>query len=106
MNRLNIRLEPYDHSVHPLIGGHNHDIKGTVSLELYFKTNKDKFFQTCLRFYAMDLEGDVEAIFGSNFLLNNKEIDSLNTDCLSWEIGDEVHRIRVFGEKYWDVMYD
>ncbi len=97
VNRLNIRLESYEHSVHPLIGEHNHDIKGIVSLELYFKTNKDKYVQTSLKFYARELESDVEAIFGSNFLLNTKGIVSLNTDCLNWEIGDEVHRIRVYG---------
>jgi len=86
VNRLNISLEPYDHSVHSFRGEHNHNIKGTVSLELYFKTNKDKLIQICLKFYAMELESDVEAIFGSNFLLNNKEIISLNPDCLTWEI--------------------
>jgi hypothetical protein len=99
VNRLNIRLEPYEHSVQSFREEHNHDIKGTVSLELYFKTNKDKLIHTCLQFYAMELESDVEAIFGLNFLLNTKGIVSLNTDCLTWEIGDEVHRIRVFGEK-------
>jgi hypothetical protein len=72
VNRLNIRLEPYEHLVHSFRGEHNHNIKGTVSLELYFKTNKDKLIQTCLKFYAMELESDVEAIFGSRFLLTIK----------------------------------
>jgi hypothetical protein len=90
VNRLNISLEPYEHSVHSFIREHNHDIKGTVSLELYFKTNKDKLIHACLKFYAMELESDVEAIFGLNFLLNNKGIVSLNTDFLTWKIGGEV----------------
>ncbi len=92
--------------MHPFTREQSHDIKGTVALELYFKTNKDKFIQTCLRFYVIELEGDEEEIFGSNFLLNNKQIVSLNTDCLSWEIGDEVHRKRVFGEKATSLLQD
>jgi hypothetical protein len=81
LKRLDIQVEHYAESVEQFSG--LKDVKGTVHLKLRFKTNKDKVIQTCLKFYVMELDGKVDAVFGADFLFGTKEIDSLNLNCLT-----------------------
>ena len=106
INRLNINLEPYDHSVHPVTGQNKLEIKGTVHLELNFKTNKNKYIRNCLRFNAMELEGKTDVIFGADFLFNTKGINSINPDCITWVAGDNTYSIGVYSEKEISVVRD
>ena len=95
IEKLKIEMLPIKLTLHSATGQNKDAIKGKVHLNIFLKTTKGKILKTCLTFLVIKTEGNIDGIIGADLLLYTKELVSLNSNCLTWKIKEEMHNIRI-----------